>query len=260
MSQGKIDKALGILKQIQKTNKKTIKRPGLYRDFAASCARIQQEEMTNRTYSILDLFKTPRLRRTTITLIIIWMSISLLFDGHVRNVGNLGLNIFTTFTVACGTEMPADIILTFTLDRWGRRWYACVATVLSGVFSLLAVAVPMGIYSAVLAIIGRFFVNISFNIGMQYAAELLPTVVRAQGVAFIHIMGYVATIMAPIIVHLGSISPVIPLIILGFIGIIGGCLCLLLPETMDQMLPQTLHDGEVFGNDQKFWSFPWLER
>lgn len=57
---------------------------------------------------------------------------------------------------------------------------------------------------AVFAIIGRFCVNISYNIGLQYAAELLPTVVRAQGVALIHIMGYVASILAPFVVYLVS--------------------------------------------------------
>lgn len=60
----------------------------------------------------------------------------------------------------------------------------------------------LGIASASLAIMGRFAVNISYNIGLQYAAELLPTVVRAQGVALIHIMGYVSSILAPFVVYL----------------------------------------------------------
>jgi hypothetical protein len=55
---------------------------------------------------------------------------------------------------------------------------------------------------------GRFSVNISYNIGLQYAAEVLPTVVRAQGVALIHIMGYVASIMAPFVVYLVSCTNV----------------------------------------------------
>lgn len=134
------------------------------------------------------------------------MAISLVFDGHVRNVGSLGLDLFFTFTVAAATELPADTFLTLTLDRWGRRWLACGTMVASGVFSLLATTVPLGPYSATLAILGRFSVNISYNIGLQYAAELLPTVVRAQGVAFIHIMGYVASILAPFVVYLVSIQ------------------------------------------------------
>lgn len=255
VSQGKIDKAIQILKKFEKINKTNVK-PELYKDFADCCTRLHQEELVNSSYSIMDLFKTPRLRKITITLIVIWMAMSLVFDGHVRNVGSLGLNIFTTFTVAAATELPADIMLTLSLDRWGRRWYACGAMVFSGVFSLLATAIPMGLYSAILAIIGRFFANIAYSIGLQYAAELLPTVVRAQGVAFIHIMGYVASIIAPFIVYLANVSPDIPLILLGFIGIFGGALCLLLPETLDKVLPQTLNDGEEFGRDQRFLSFP----
>jgi len=124
------------------------------------------------------------------------------FDGHVRNVSQLGLDVFVTFTVASATELPADSFLTAVLDRWGRRWLACGSMIVSGVFSLAAVAAPPGVAAASLAIMGRFSVNISYNIGLQYAAELLPTVVRAQGVALIHIMGYVASILAPFVVYL----------------------------------------------------------
>lgn len=132
--------------------------------------------------------------------------------------------------------------------------------VMSGVFSLLAVCVPAGIQSATLAILGRFSVNISYNIGLQYAAELLPTVVRAQGVAFIHIMGYVASILAPFVVYLSHISTQLPLIVLGILGIIGGFLSLFLPETLNHELPQSLSDGEEFGRGQGMWDFPCCQK
>ena len=105
---------------------------------------------------------------------------------------------------------------------------------------------------------GRFFINISYNVGLQYAAELLPTVVRAQGVALIHIMGYAATIASPFIVYLDVVSSVLPLLVLGVIGILGGCLSLYLPETLNKDLPQTLQDGEIFGKDQGMWDLPCL--
>lgn len=107
---------------------------------------------------------------------------------------------------------------------------------------------------------GRFCVNFSYNIGIQYAAELLPTVVRAQGVAFIHIMGYVASIVAPFVVYLGYVAPALPLLVLGFFGIVGGVLSLFLPETLGHELPQTLSDGEEFGRDQKIWDFPCISK
>ncbi|EDV51090.2 organic cation transporter protein [Drosophila erecta] len=259
VSQGKVDKAVGILKKLEKGNGRQVPAQ-TYQIFTDSCKRMQEQEAQNGKYSVLDLFKSPRLRRTTLLLIVIWMAISLVFDGHVRNVGSLGLDIFFTFTLACFTELPADTLLTVILDRFGRRWLACSSMVLSGVFSLLATVVPVGIYSAALAIMGRFFVNISYNIGLQWAAEVLPTVVRAQAVAFIHIMGYVASIIAPFVVYLANISQALPLIILGILGIVGGLLALLLPETLNHVLPQTLSDGEEFGRGQSIWDFPCLAK
>ncbi|CAH2056093.1 unnamed protein product, partial [Iphiclides podalirius] len=260
VSQGKIDKALTIMKKFEKINKTKIPDKVLSEFTESSLKTIKECEAESRTYSVLDLFRTPRLRRNAILLIVIWMAISLVFDGHVRNVGSLGLDIFLTFTIASATELPADTFLTAVLDRWGRRWLACGSMVLSGIFSLLATAVPVGGPSASLAIMGRFAVNISYNIGLQYAAELLPTVVRAQGVALIHIMGYVASIVAPFVVYLANFSQDLPLLILGALGVLGGLLCLFLPETMDTEMPQTLQDGENFGKDQRFWDNPCFSR
>ncbi|XP_055311192.1 solute carrier family 22 member 13-like [Sitodiplosis mosellana] len=259
VSQGKIKKAVKILRKFERINRTEVK-PDIYDRFEKSCTRLHKEETANSNYSTIDLFRKPRLRQITMLLIVIWMAISLAFDGHVRNVGALGLDVFITFTIAAATEMPADVLLTFTLDIVGRRWYAFGSMVLSGIFSLLSTIFPIGIYSALMAIIGRFWINISYNIGLQYVAEVLPTVVRAQGVTFIHIMGYVSSIIAPFVVYLSYIHLTLPLIILGVIGIFGGILCLFLPETLDEELPQTLEDGEKFGMNQRFWDIPCFKR
>ncbi|KAI4496537.1 hypothetical protein M0804_000347 [Polistes exclamans] len=255
VSQGRVDQAIGILRKFERINGTKVP-DDIYKQFQETCAKMHKEEEADKSYSVLDLFRSPRLRKITILFIIIWMAISLVFDGHVRNVDNLGLNVFVTFTVAAATELPADTFLTLVLDRWGRRWLACGSMVISGIFSIWACAISNNVYSATLAICGRFWVNISYNIGLQYAAEVLPTVVRAQGVALIHIMGYVASILAPFVVYLNIISSILPLLLLGIFGILGGLLTLFLPETLDKDLPQTLEDGENFGLNQKMWDVP----
>lgn len=267
VSQGQTKRAMTILRKFARINGQQVDET-IFKKFEMDCdeLRRREEELSTetsadgtkkrKTYSILDLFRSPHLCKITVLLILIWMAISLVFDGHVRNVDNLGMDLFITFTIASVTEFPADTFLTLTLDRWGRRWLAFGTMVASGLFSLLATAVPVGIASASLAILGRFSVNISYNIGLQYAAELLPTVVRAQGVAFIHIMGYIAQMIAPFVVYLAQVQQSLPLIILGILGVVGGCLSLFLPETLDKELPQTLQDGEEFGKDQQFFEFP----
>lgn len=107
--------------------------------------------------------------------------------------------------------------------------------------------------SVVLMIIGRFFINCSYNIAQQISAEYLPTVVRGIGVAFIHNLGYVANLLSPVVIYLQSINSSLPFWILTVVGLVGGSAILLLPETMDKALPQTLEDGETFGLDDTFW-------
>ena len=156
------------------------------------------------------------------------------------------MNLFLTFSLACAAEFPADVLLVLTIDRWGRRHTSATALVLGGILNLTATIVPFGPISATLAILGRLTINYSYNLGIQYTAELIPTVVRGQGVTFIHIMGFVAAIFAPFVVYLKNFSTVLPLIVVGILGLIGGVLCLFLPETLNRELPQSLDDGEAF--------------
>lgn len=171
------------------------------------------------------------------------------FDAHARNIDSLGLNLFLTFSLACAAEFPADVLLVMTIDRFGRRYTSAVALVLGGILNLSATIVPFGPISATFAILGRLTINYSYNLGIQYTAELIPTVVRGQGVTFIHIMGFVSAIFAPFVVYLKNVSTVLPLIVVGILGLIGGSLCLFLPETLNRELPQSLDDGEAFTKD-----------
>jgi hypothetical protein len=52
----------------------------------------------------------------------------------------------------------------------------------------------------------------------------------------------------------------LPYIVLGSLSVFGGLLCLLLPETADQNLPETVADAEHFGADQSFFQMPCLSK
>lgn len=157
----------------------------------------------------------------------------MVFDGHVWNMKLLHPNVFTSFSLAALTELPAAILLALFLDKWGRRWMGFASMIICGIFSFVALATPdgkcylilgefrshfvkrkekfvksinyifaPGSLTVAMAILARLGVNIAANIGFQWAAEMLPTVVRAQGVSLIHIIGYFAHIIGPYVIYL----------------------------------------------------------
>uniref|UniRef100_A0A8D8ZDD1 Organic cation transporter protein n=1 Tax=Cacopsylla melanoneura TaxID=428564 RepID=A0A8D8ZDD1_9HEMI len=143
LSQGRVDETISIMRRFEKMNNKHVDEK-IYESLKKSCQNLITQDKDQKRYSVLDLFRSARLRNVTCLLIVIWMSISLLFDGHVRQVEHLGLDFFITFTIASATELPADTLLTFTLDKWGRRWYAAATMILSGVFSLMSCSFETG--------------------------------------------------------------------------------------------------------------------
>lgn len=82
--------------------------------------------------------------------------------------------------------------------------------------------------------IGRFGVTVAYNSSAQYAAELIPTIVRAQGVAAAHVAGYALTFFSSYILYTANIFLAMPPLILGALSISGSLLCLLLPETLNR--------------------------
>jgi len=69
---------------------------------------------------------------------------------------------------------------------------------------ILALLFAVPLVTAALAVVGRFGVNVAYSSGAQYAAELIPTEVRGQGVASIHMVGYAATFFSAHILYLVS--------------------------------------------------------
>nr|CAD7429238.1 unnamed protein product [Timema monikensis] len=190
------------------------------------------------------------------------MVLTLCFDAISRNVEGLGYSPFVIFSVTGVTKLPSSLVIVALQDRLGRKAMASGALFLSGVFTV-ASGVALAILGSgidplltvAFAVIGRFGVYIAYFSGSQYAAELIPTEVRGQGVAAVHVTGYAATFFSAHILYLATYWRAIPDLVLGVLSITGAVLCLMLPETLNKTLPVTLEDGESFGEGEGFWEF-----
>ncbi|XP_023347371.1 organic cation transporter protein [Eurytemora carolleeae] len=66
-----------------------------------------------------------------------------------------------------------------------------------------------------------------------------------SGLGFMSAIARVGSILAPFIVMAGETSPGIQFTVFGILGLTGGILSLLLPETQDRPLPETIPDMMV---------------
>ncbi|XP_011499845.1 PREDICTED: solute carrier family 22 member 3-like [Ceratosolen solmsi marchali] len=221
---------------------------------------INSVDNISKSATLVDLFKTPRLAKTTIILTAVWMLTVIAFDGHVYSLNLLKNSVFVSFSLACVTEFPAGFLLTLLLNRWGRRFCSFITMASTTIFTITELLLESEIAKLVMSMFSRFVLNMAANVGLQYAAELLPTPVRAQGVGMIHVFGILGHCMAPYIVDTAQWWTNLPMLIISVVSFICTSLVLFLPETRGRDLPQTLQQGEDYGKDQKFWKLPCLNK
>ncbi|KAK6641253.1 hypothetical protein RUM44_012962 [Polyplax serrata] len=256
LSVGRTNDAMACYQKVAHINGKEIPNHIIQR-FKAYAA---SNDVHTNTVNLVGLFKTPRLRRKTCVLIFKTIVLSLCYDAIARNVEGLGLDPFTVFTITSCSILPSCFVILLLQDRNGRKILAISFLLLTGLFNFIQGGViifgtNITFSAAILGLFGRFSVNIAYNSGTQYAAELIPTQARGQGLALMHAIGYAATFFSPQILFLMNFWAAAPQMILGLLSVFGATLCLFLPETLNRLLPITLQDGESFGEDEKFWDF-----
>ncbi|XP_024873948.1 organic cation transporter-like protein [Temnothorax curvispinosus] len=85
--------------------------------------------------NVFDILKSPRLAKNTILLILFWSLTMIAFDGHVYSLKLIQSSVFVSFSLACATELPAGLLLTLLLDRWGRRFCGFITLAMTCLFS-----------------------------------------------------------------------------------------------------------------------------
>ncbi|XP_077294654.1 solute carrier family 22 member 13-like [Arctopsyche grandis] len=257
VSRGRAEEAAQCFKTIAKINGRQLSSSTLDAFIESS----KETKSSNKSPSLLGLFATPRLRKKTCILIFKSMVLTLCYDAISRNINGLGFSPFLVFSLSSLTILPSCIIILLLQDKIGRKAMASSSLLISGLFTAIAgVLLSLNgkadpLLTASIAALGRLGVNVAYNSGAQYAAELIPTEVRGQGVAAVHVAGYAATFFSSYILYLGTFSLAIPPLLLGSLSVLCAALCLLLPETLGRSLPTTLEDGEEFGEGERIWDF-----
>ncbi|XP_078124183.1 solute carrier family 22 member 6-B [Sander vitreus] len=198
-----------------------------------------------RSYSALDLVRTPQMRKRTIILFYIWFVNVLVYYGLSLGVSKLGTNLYLTQFVFGLIEIPARSLVLLVLP-FSRRLSQSGFLAVGGLACLLMLAVPAdhpNVLTA-LAMVGKFGITASFAVVYVYTAEIFPTVLRQTGIGVSCMFARIGGVLAPIINMLHDHSLITPLVIFGISPLLGAVLGLALPETADRPLLDTVEDAE----------------
>ena len=212
-----------------------------------------QEKKDVSSPSVLDLFRYPNLRKKSLNIFFNWFVNSATYYGLSWNTSNLGGNDYINFLISGVVEIPGYVALLLLLNRVGRKATLCLALLVAGVALLLTQVVPskMDWLVITLAMIGKMAITASYGTVYIFTAEQFPTVIRNVGLGAASTSARAGGILAPYFNLLADYWRPLPLLIFGTMSLTAGSLALLLPETLNKKLPETIEDGEQFGKNPK---------
>ncbi|QQP56942.1 Organic cation transporter proteinlike [Caligus rogercresseyi] len=223
---GRIDEALKILKAgARKNNKELPSDSELYEMLSAiknECTvehHLKEVEgpktWTQKTYEvfkeIIILVETPEMRKRTLNIFYSWLVVAMVYYGLSFNSKNLGGNRYVS------TFISGLVELNVTVERSLLEEFA-------------------------------FLISMTFAIAYLYTAELFPTPVRNVAVGAASTFARIGSMVVPYIVDLlGAAHAAIPVIIFGIVSFTAGLFSLMLPETLNKQLPESVAEVEAYG-------------
>ncbi|KAL5233280.1 hypothetical protein ACI65C_000690 [Semiaphis heraclei] len=194
--------------------------------------------------SFLDLFKHPAILKRSIIIMLLWFVNSTAYYGLSWSTSNLGGNQYFVFNLAGMVEFPAYIFLLLTLNKWGRKINISGFLILAGLALLATLAVPKTNTWTIIffAMMAKMSITASYGAVYVYTAEQFPTVVRNMGLGVGSFFARIGGIVAPYINNTSEIWINMPLVVYGGLALLVGVWSLVLPETLNRKLPDTIED------------------
>lgn len=249
ISQGRESEAEDIIRKVAKVNKVKIDEKLL---------KVSDDDDKSSEGRIWHLFSNRVMLVRTLILFFNWAIVSMMYYGVTMHAGNMGGDFYLNFFLLAVVEFPAYSLAIFLLDRIGRKKLHCSFMVLGGlaclstIFPVLFGDKSIQPLTLALAIVGKIGSAGAFGVVYVFSAELFPTVVRNAGMGASSCIARVGGMLAPYVASSGDLvggkfGQALPLVIFGAASVTAGLLCLLLPETLNKKLPESIEDGIKFG-------------
>uniref|UniRef100_A0A8C4X4U6 Solute carrier family 22 member 6 n=1 Tax=Erpetoichthys calabaricus TaxID=27687 RepID=A0A8C4X4U6_ERPCA len=200
---------------------------------------------STKIYTVIDLFRTPCMRRTTLCLMILWCATSFGFYGLLMDMQRFGVSVFLVQVIFGAIDFPAKAFCIFLMTFIGRRITQAVLLILPGLLVLANAFVPYGEHNCVFVISvfqGWYLPSDRFH-WVIFTKQLFYTM--QTGMGFGSTMARVGSMTAPMVMMLEDYLYGLPLMVYGALPVIAGIITVFLPETRNMPLPDTIEYVEA---------------
>ncbi|KFO28415.1 Solute carrier family 22 member 20 [Fukomys damarensis] len=193
--------------------------------------------------SILDLFRSPAIRKVTCCLMVVWFSNSVAYYGLAMDLQKFGFSIYLVQALFGIIDIPAMLVATTTMIYVGRRFTVASFLILAGLMVIANMFVPEDLPAlrTAQAALGKGCLASSFICLYLFTGELYPTEIRQMGMGFASVHARLGGLAAPLVTTLGELSPILPSVGFGATSVLAGLAVLcFLTETRNLPLVETI--------------------
>jgi len=218
-------------------------------------AKVEEKKINQSAVGIFSLFSTRTMATRSLVMAFVWFTCSFVYYGLTMNAGDLSSDRFTSLALVGLVELPAMALCASIINRpWAGRKRSLIGSLLLAAVSCFAVmfatASPgdeddvQGSGKLLLALVGKLSIAFAFVLIYIYSSELFPTNVRNVAMGTSSMSARIGGIMAPFFPSMAKVYPPLPFIVCSIFCLLSAFSCLLIPETLNEKVPDTINDLE----------------
>ncbi|XP_029464466.1 putative solute carrier family 22 member 31 [Rhinatrema bivittatum] len=210
-----------------------------------------------RYHSICDIFRTRVIWKNSLILGFTAFIGTGIRHCYLQSMLDYGPPFYFMYFLLAATEAVSCLFLCVTVNRFGRRGILLLCTILTGISSLLLLALTEYLVEGIalaISILGALASHAVVMLSIFFASEVLPTVIRGSGVGLILAASFLGRAAAPLMDLHNQKGFFLHHVIFSSFAILSVLSIMLLPESKRKSLPESLRDGESLRRPPLFLS------